>query len=323
MMMQTKHKRWQTIPLLLLLASSLTGCFSGIRQPMDETPSLTEQQLRSSATQHLRVRLMNINGHVVAPLRPILDGLQYRATWDQSHKQLSFGHTDPIYSVVVGSSVAEKAGQSIHLPAAPVKSGEDVWLPLPALRTLFQDDFSIRKTNRGHSIEFVPIINTNNTNPTGQGMRAQSFGDAPNRVNGLTTPTPDIDIDAMLQNAQQYLGVPYVFGSAPYPQSHSFDCSSFVQYVYGQYGVKLKRSSRQQAMQGVAVSPSDLQKGDLLFFSVPGRFKSSRTVGHVAIYMGDQKMIHTVSPAKGGVYIAQLQGTNWERRLLSVRRVAL
>ncbi len=57
----------------------------------------------------------------------------------------------------------------------------------------------------------------------------------------------NIDINAMINKGKQYLGVKYLFGTGPYPQTGKFDCSTFTQYVFGKYGVKLPRLARQQA----------------------------------------------------------------------------
>lgn len=96
--------------------------------------------------------------------------------------------------------------------------------------------------------------------------------------------------------AQQFVGCSYVYGAAgPY----SFDCSGLTSYVYGHFGYKLNRSSRDQAVQGVAVT-GDLQPGDILVFSNDGK-----QVGHVGIYIGNDKFVHA-SDSSTGVIISNL-----------------
>jgi cell wall-associated NlpC family hydrolase len=88
--------------------------------------------------------------------------------------------------------------------------------------------------------------------------------------------------------ALQYLGCPYVWaGSTP----DGFDCSGFVMYVYGQVGVSLPHSSRMQYGCGVSVGRADLKPGDLVFFYSP--------IHHVAIYIGEDKMVHAAGVGKG------------------------
>ena len=85
--------------------------------------------------------------------------------------------------------------------------------------------------------------------------------------------------------AKQYLGVPYVYGgNGP----NSFDCSGFTTYVYRHFGYTLNRTASGQLSNGVSVSKSELQPGDLVFFKDGG----SKPVSHVGIYIGGGQFIH-------------------------------
>ena len=92
--------------------------------------------------------------------------------------------------------------------------------------------------------------------------------------------------------ALNYLGVPYVYGgTSPY----GFDCSGFVQYVYSQCGYYISRTAQPQYSDGYYVSYSDLQPGDLVFFSATdGSAYSSSIDGisHVGIYIGGGDFVH-------------------------------
>ncbi|MGZ4107415.1 MAG: NlpC/P60 family protein [Tumebacillaceae bacterium] len=122
---------------------------------------------------------------------------------------------------------------------------------------------------------------------------------------------------AILRTAQQCLGAPYVFGAKVSQAPRVMDCSSFIQYVYGKNGVSLPRDSRQQSQVGTRVT--SLQPGDLMFFKYPERYSDGR-VGHVAIYMGNGKMIHTIP--KPGVTITNYSGSGyWTRNFLFAKRV--
>jgi cell wall-associated NlpC family hydrolase len=82
---------------------------------------------------------------------------------------------------------------------------------------------------------------------------------------------------AVLEVASRYVGVPYRYGGNT---PRGFDCSGFTQYVFGQLGVDLPHQSESQKSRGRVVSRSEARPGDLIW--VPG---------HVAIYVGGNKMI--------------------------------
>ena len=83
-----------------------------------------------------------------------------------------------------------------------------------------------------------------------------------------------------VHTAEQYLGVPYVWGGEG---PSGFDCSGLVQYVYGKLGVHLPRTSYAQYNAGRHVSRGDLRPGDVVFFDA---------LGHVGIYIGGGRFIH-------------------------------
>jgi cell wall-associated NlpC family hydrolase len=90
--------------------------------------------------------------------------------------------------------------------------------------------------------------------------------------------------------AQNFLGCKYVYGgNGP----NSFDCSGFTKYIYKQFGYTLNRTATNQLSNGVSVSMSELQPGDLVFF----KYRTSKPVSHVGIYIGDGQFIHASTNA--------------------------
>ncbi|WJQ84369.1 C40 family peptidase [Brevibacillus brevis] len=135
------------------------------------------------------------------------------------------------------------------------------------------------------------------------------------RIDSITTPSSDI-ADQVISEGMKYKGVPYKFGSSK-KTTRTFDCSSFTQRVFKEVGVSLPRDSRQQSKVGQKVSKDQLQKGDLVFFHSYG--SSSSRITHVAIYAGDNKLLHTYG--KPGVTTTNFKGTSWEKRFEVGRRV--
>jgi cell wall-associated NlpC family hydrolase len=121
----------------------------------------------------------------------------------------------------------------------------------------------------------------------------------------------------VVPTAERYIGVPYVYGGTS-PQS-GFDCSGFVQYVYGLQGVNLPRTSRQMAGVGVPVEPlaRSLVVGDLMLFEQGGR------ISHVAIYAGNHRFIHSSSSGHGVRYdnLDTKRGKWFAEHMVAARRV--
>jgi peptidoglycan DL-endopeptidase CwlO len=109
-------------------------------------------------------------------------------------------------------------------------------------------------------------------------------------------PYPNFSLDAVAQVAQQYQGVPYVYGGA---DPSGFDCSGFVQYVYAQFGVSLPHSSSAQGNLP-QISPDAAVPGDIIVFDGGS---------HVGIYLGGNMMIHAPYPGRT-VSIQEIYTTN-------------
>jgi cell wall-associated NlpC family hydrolase len=93
---------------------------------------------------------------------------------------------------------------------------------------------------------------------------------------------------AVVDDAAQYLGVPYQWGGTN--PATGLDCSGLVQRVYSDLGVNLPRTSEEQAQVGTPVdSLADAQPGDLVFFA--GSDGTASSPGHVGIYIGNGMMI--------------------------------
>ena len=101
----------------------------------------------------------------------------------------------------------------------------------------------------------------------------------------------DVRVD-LVEYAKQFLGNPYVWGGTSLTKGA--DCSGFVLSVYKKYGVTLPHYSVSQSRMGTKISFSQIQPGDLIFYA-----DSKGTINHVAIYIGNNQVIHASSPKTG------------------------
>lgn len=109
--------------------------------------------------------------------------------------------------------------------------------------------------------------------------------------------------------ALKFVGNRYVYGGNSL--TNGTDCSGFVKLVYERFGYTLERQSRQQAKQGRKVSEADRQPGDLIFYA-----NSNGVVNHVALYIGDDKIVHAAN-SKQGIIISKYN----YRKIYCVRRI--
>ena len=112
------------------------------------------------------------------------------------------------------------------------------------------------------------------------------------------------DLGKQIANyACQFVGNPYVAGGTSLTQGA--DCSGFTYRVYADYGYSLPRTSSQQRSAGTGVSYEEAQPGDLICYD-----------GHVAIYIGNNLIVHA-SSSRTGIKISNAQ----YKTILAVRRI--
>lgn len=107
----------------------------------------------------------------------------------------------------------------------------------------------------------------------------------------------------------QYLGVPYVYGGTDF--NTGVDCSYFTMSCYNSIGISLMRTSREQVTQGREVSLDEALPGDLLFYA-----DSEGVIDHVAIYIGDGKILH----AANSFHQVVISTYNYSTEPVAVRR---
>ncbi|WP_099466774.1 C40 family peptidase [Konateibacter massiliensis] len=100
---------------------------------------------------------------------------------------------------------------------------------------------------------------------------------------------------AIVSYALQFVGNPYVWGGTSL--TNGADCSGFTQSVFADNGISIPRTSGSQSGGGREVALSDIQAGDLLFYS------NGSSINHVALYIGNGQVVHA-STEKTGIKIS-------------------
>ena len=108
--------------------------------------------------------------------------------------------------------------------------------------------------------------------------------------------------------AKKFIGNPYVWGGTSL--TNGADCSGFIQSVFKKFGYSVPRTSKEQAKVGTKVSQKNIKPGDIVSYAKSG------TVNHVAIYVGNGRVVHASNPKDG----IKLSNYNY-RTIHSIRRI--
>lgn len=177
---------------------------------------------------------------------------------------------------------------------------------------------------RSDYLELTEIPYENQASPNSPKFfrRGKSTGIAPSAsaLNGTSSGTvaqvssgSSLTGQAIVAEAQKYLGTPYVYGGA---SPSGFDCSGLVYYVLKTLGYSPNRTPEAQYAQGTYVSKANLLPGDIVFFSGNGS-----TITHVGIYVGNGQFIHSPN-SRSTVSYSSLTSGYWSEHYYGARRVA-
>ncbi|MCR5886238.1 C40 family peptidase [Hymenobacter sp. J193] len=128
--------------------------------------------------------------------------------------------------------------------------------------------------------------------------------------------------DSLVRFALRQLGTNYLYAGIS-PET-GFDCSGFVSYVFGHYGIAVPHSTALLISTGREVPRAEARPGDIVVFT--GTAATSTTPGHAGIVLSKLgepiRFVHSSSARReSGVKISEVENTDYERRFMAIRRV--
>ncbi|WP_225999211.1 stalk domain-containing protein [Paenibacillus sp. BJ-4] len=336
--------------LLALLAVSLLQANSSYAESVPLNP-VTTVYVNDRPLQ-LAAQPLLLGGTTLVPIRQLFEAQGAGLSWDGTSKTVTATKGNTVLTYRIGELSATLNGNplSLNVPGQIIKGNTMVPLrfvsealgstvkwdaPTRAIRIVSRDDFfttvlsgvnlrskpdssgaspSLRLIPSGEKVHVIREVNAlwlevrTKDNLTGYISAKPKYSD-------YTSPSlAEQQGDELIAYGEKFLGSPYEFGAAT-GQTSTFDCSSFVGEVFRHtLSIVLPRVSYDQAKEGREVGLNELRKGDLLFFSARGL-----EIGHVAIYAGNNKLLHTFSKERG-VHFDTLDG-KWQERFVTARRL--
>ncbi len=137
--------------------------------------------------------------------------------------------------------------------------------------------------------------------------RGPASGSKPVNLSGIDDPMAR----DLIAEANVWIGTPYSYGGT---SERGVDCSGLVMNIYRDVtGLKIPRTTREQARYCTNVARNRIRPGDLVFFA------NGRNVSHVGLYVGNGSMIHASSSR--GVVVSDIDNGYWGDRFLTGGRV--
>lgn len=186
-------------------------------------------------------------------------------------------------------------------------------------RELLRRIFACYNGGQGYGMD-VDLDKAQNNYPNSVFKYAMEFRNA--GITGSGIKGDNETIEKAIEAGMKWVGKsPYVWGGGRNQadvDAGRFDCSSLVHYCYSNAGIKLGDRSSVTTWSllelGIAFPPSEMKRGDLLFFDTAGRN------GHVGIWLGDGKFLNDSSSK--GVSIGDLNSPYWRSNFNgNVRRI--
>lgn len=225
------------------------------------------------------------------------------------------------YGIVTGSGVNLRSGPSTsHTRVGTVSYGDKCYiigLNQGWYKVLYGSDTCYIRSDY-LSLSEIPYENRASSNTPKYFRQGKAIGTVPggstaDQALSASSSASSATGAQILAKATQYLGTPYVYGGA---SPSGFDCSGFVYYVYGTFGISVGRTPDAQYSAGTVVDKANLQPGDIVLFAGT----SGSGISHSGIYAGNGQFIHSPN-SRSTVSYSDLTSGYWSEHFYCGVRV--
>ncbi|HEY2494412.1 MAG TPA: stalk domain-containing protein [Paenibacillus sp.] len=336
--------------LLLLLLTSLL--YSAPVHAVTTPPTPVSAIYLDGHQLQLEVQPLLIKGTVLVPMRKLFEDQGAKISWNRDTQTVTAIKGNKTLTYHIGERTAYQNGQPLSLAIPGQISGGYTMMPLrfvsEALGSTVKWDANTRTVRIFSTINYSTTVlygvnlrslpdSTKDSMiremlPVGEkvqviqevgafwlevrtkGNETGYISAKPKYSDYTSASLVERQADEMLVYGEKFLGRPYEFGAST-DQTLTFDCSSFVSRLFkDKLSIDLPRVSYDQAKEGKQVAINELRKGDLLFFSARGL-----DIGHVGIYAGNNRILHTYSKELGVHY--ETLDAKWMKRFVTARRM--
>ncbi len=226
----------------------------------------------------------------------------YKEVYDYDRKLLAAYEATKNEIIVLEAQVQQELIELADLQTSLEAEQKTMEAALAELEEQFDDFESMKASATGKVAEYKAIIEAQNKIIAEEEERIRKEMEAGGSYDpGYST---NVEPDELIAYALTFVGKPYVWGGTD--PNKGADCSGYIQYVYKHFGITIPRTSWLQRNCGKAVSYDKAQPGDILCYE-----------GHVALYMGNDTMVH----AKGKAYGIVIDHNPHYKKILTIRRV--
>ncbi|NOV04643.1 C40 family peptidase [Paenibacillus planticolens] len=237
-------------------------------------------------------------GIMQVPLRVLSEKLGYQVSWKKLENEIEVTLINKQQSILLVTDQQQAVVNSkrISMESSPTVYQGNTYVPLRFITETFGSPIEWNEANQ------IAIVDVD-----GKSHKPAWIAPPPAPKAAAAPVVPSVT-EQIIQTANAYMGVPYVWGGTT---PNGFDCSGFVRFVYQAKGIDLPRTSAEMHSEA-GTRVTDLKIGDLVFFA-------SKTVNHVGIYLGNDQFISATTSR--GVAVDSLSSSYWSARYVGAKRV--